>query len=98
MPKIRFAPVAAAHLKDLEERPDLAKRLKAVRSALGKLEVNPRHPGLKTHEYKGEKCPHGDKVFEAYAENQTPAAYRLFWCYEPAERDVILILAITPHP
>jgi len=37
------------------------------------------------------------KVFAAYAQNRTPGAYRIFWCYGPGKKD-ITILAITPHP
>ena len=40
--------------------------------------------------------PH-DKVFEAYAQNRTPGAYRVFWCYGP-EAGQITVIAITPHP
>jgi hypothetical protein len=39
----------------------------------------------------------GEEVFEAYAENNTPGAYRIFWHYGPG-KDVITIIAITPHP
>jgi len=42
----------------------------------------------------GEK---GEKVFDTYAENKTPAAYRIFWHYGP-EPGGITIIAITPHP
>jgi hypothetical protein len=37
------------------------------------------------------------EVFEAYAENKTPAAWRIFWYYGP-DRKQITILTITPHP
>jgi hypothetical protein len=40
---------------------------------------------------------YGKEIFEAYAENNTPAAYRIFWCYGP-EKDNITIISITPHP
>jgi hypothetical protein len=73
-----------------------AKRLKAVRKALGMLEVDPRHPGLHTHKYESLSTAEYD-VFEAYAENKTPAAFRIFWRYGPAPK-TITILAITPHP
>lgn len=70
-----------------------------MRAALGKLQINPRHGSLNTHEFKGVTCPHGDKLWEAYAQNRTPGAYRIFWCYMPKPaRDTILIVAITPHP
>ncbi|MHB8829348.1 MAG: type II toxin-antitoxin system RelE family toxin [Syntrophales bacterium] len=73
------------------------KRLQAVRKSLGFLSENPRHPGLRTHEFTSLKGPQGEKVFEAYAEQSTPAAYRVFWYYGPQESQ-ITIIAITPHP
>jgi len=73
------------------------KRLRAVRKTLGLLESNPRHPSLQTHQYSKLSGPHGQKVFEAYAENRTPAAFRVFWCYGP-EAGQLTIVAISPHP
>jgi plasmid stabilization system protein ParE len=60
---------------------------------------NPRHPGLNTHEFDSIEHPFDKKakVFEAYVQNRTPGAYRLFWCYGP-EKNEITIIAITPHP
>ena len=57
------------------------------------------HAGLKTHEYDSIANPFDDKkkVFEAYAQNKTPGAYRVFWCYGPGAKE-ITILAITAHP
>ena len=75
----------------------LSKRYKAVKKAIQFLSQNPRHPGLRTHEFISLKGPKGEKVFEAYAEQATPAAYRVFWYYGPKE-DQITILSITPHP
>jgi hypothetical protein len=72
---------------------------KQVAKAIQHLSQDPRHRGLQTHEYTS--LPHpfdtGGKVFEAYAQNKTPGAYRIFWCYGP-ERDELTIIAITPHP
>lgn len=98
MPKIKFSEEAARQYRELEKDKGRTKRFKAVRSALGKMEVNLRHPGLRTHEFKTHICPHNDKLFEAYAENNTAAAFRIFWCYDPNERDQIVIVAITEHP
>lgn len=64
---------------------------------LGFLQTNPRHPGLNTHKYTDLRGPRGEDVFEAYAQNRTPGAYRVFWYYGPGKRE-ITILAITPHP
>ena len=63
------------------------------------IQANPRHPGLHTHEYSSLENPFNskEKVFEAHAQNNTPGAYRVFWCYGPEKRQ-ITIIAITPHP
>lgn len=95
--ELRFTGRASIQLDALESDISLAKRLKAVRKALGLLEANPRHPGLNTHKFESIKGPNGEEVFEAYAENKTPAAWRIFWIYGPG-RNQITILAITPHP
>ena len=92
-----FTDRAAVDLDALEADAGLAKRLKAVRKALGLLETNPRHPGLNTHKFSSLKGPGGEEVFEAYAENKTPAAWRIFWHYGPDNKQ-ITILTITPHP
>jgi hypothetical protein len=88
---------ARAELEAIEQNPAQVKRLKAVRKALAFLENNPRHPGLKTHKYTSMTSETGEDVFEAYAENNTPGAHRIFWHYGPG-KDVITIIAITPHP
>jgi len=73
------------------------KRYKAVKKTIGFLAINPRHNSLQTHEYLSLKGPNGEKVFEAYAEQNTPAAYRVFWYYG-SSRGIITIFAITSHP
>lgn len=95
--ELLFTDQANANLDSLEADASLAKRLKAVRKALALLETNPRHPGLNTHKFSSLKGPGGEEVFEAYAENKTPAAWRIFWYYGPDKKQ-ITILAITPHP
>jgi hypothetical protein len=61
------------------------------------LAKNPHHPSLQTHEFTSFKGTKGEKVFEAYAEQNTPGAYRLIWYYGP-DRGKITIFVITPHP
>ncbi len=95
--KLLFTIQASDDLDHLLSDPALNKRLKAVRKALGYLENNPKHPSLNTHKYSSLKGPTGEEVFEAYAENKTPAAYRIFWYYGPDKKQ-ITIVAITPHP
>lgn len=72
---------------------------KQVQQSVARLTTDPKHPGLKTHEYSSLAHPfkRGEKVFEAYAQNHTPGAYRVFWCYGPSKEE-ITIIAITPHP
>ena len=81
----------------LANDPSLNKRFKAVRKALAYLQANPRHPSLNTHKFTSLEGPNSEDIFEAYAENKTPAAYRIFWYYGP-DKNQITILTITPHP
>jgi len=92
-----FTPRADEDLTKLENDRGLEKRLNAVRKALGYLETNPKHPSLNTHEFTSLSKQYGIKVYEAYAENKTSAAYRIFWHYGPEKKN-ITIIAITPHP
>ena len=95
--QLKFTLQAQNDLRALESDSNLHKRLKAVRKTLGYLETNPRHPSLHTHKYTALCGPKGEDIFETYAENNTPAAYRIFWFYGPDQKD-ITIIAITPHP
>jgi len=72
---------------------------KQVYKCIELLAANPRHPGLHTHEFHSLPHPYDKKkkVFEAYAQNRTSSAYRVFWCYGP-QADKITVIAITPHP
>jgi hypothetical protein len=88
---------AGEQLERLKIDKGLLKRYKAVKKAIQFLSQNPRHPGLQTHEFTSLNAPKGEKVFEAYAEQSTPAAYRIFWYYGPKEKQ-ITIISITPHP
>lgn len=95
--ELMFTEQADKDLTDLETNAHLKKRLKAVRKALGYLQSNPRHPSLNTHKFSSIQGKAGEEVFEAYAENNTPAAYRIFWHYGP-DKENITIIAITAHP
>jgi len=97
--EIRFTATAFETLKRLEKDPGKEGLVRQIKKTLGFLQTNPRHPSLSTHPY--ETIPHpfqaGEKVFAAYAQNKTPSAYRIFWCYGP-EKKQIAVIAITPHP
>lgn len=49
------------------------------------METNLRHPSLNTHKYDTLNGPNGEDVFESYAQNKTPGAYRVFWHYGPPQ-------------
>jgi hypothetical protein len=94
------AEALAARRKKRKSKASKAEGLFAqVQKCVELLLANPRHPGLRTHEYHSLAHPLDPKgkVFEAYAQNRTPGAYRVFWCYGPGKKD-IAIIAITPHP
>jgi len=92
--ELYFTDMAQEHYDGLAPQ-----KLAKVKKALRFLKVNPRHPGLNTHVYHGIENPvdASAPVFEAYVENNTPGAYRLFWVFGP-QRSQITVLAITPHP
>lgn len=100
---LRFTDEAKAQHEEMKKDPALAAELKQLNKALGYLETNPRHPSLQTHEFTSLSTSEY-KVFEAYAQNQTPGAYRIFWRYGPDEKvgkkriPVIKIIAVVPHP
>ena len=94
---LKFEPLADLQLKKIKHSPALDKQYKAVSKSLKFLSSNPRHGGLQTHRHYGKTGAEGEKVFEAYAENNTPGAYRIFWHYGPAP-NTITVLEITPHP
>jgi len=88
---------ADSDLLEIENDPSKKTILKAVRKTLGFMETNLRHPSSDTHGFSSLQGPNGEKVFEAYVQQKTPAAYRIFWYYGP-DRKQITIVAITPHP
>lgn len=101
--ELKYTEEAKRQLDKLSQDKSLQKRFKSVLKSLRFLAENPAHPSLNTHKYESLTGPEGVDVFEAYAENKTPAAYRIFWCYYPAKKPeaylgTITVIAITPHP
>ena len=88
---------AERNIEQLRKSKAQTKRFQAVSKCLRLLSTNPRHPGLRSHEYTSLSGRNGEKVFEAYAENNTPGAYRVFWHYGPGKNE-ITIIAVTAHP
>lgn len=92
-----FTEKADSQLDFLENSSDKKVVLKAVRKTLALMETNLRHPSLETHEYSDLEGVNGEKIFESYAQNRTPGAYRIFWHYGP-KKGQITVVAIVPHP
>lgn len=95
--ELNMSDEAERGLAELEGNPANAARLRKVINTLARIEQNPRHPGLNTHQYMGRKGPHGETVWQAYVENRTPGAWRIWFSYGPG-REVISIITIGPHP
>lgn len=74
-----------------------AKKLAKVRRTLGRLQQDPRHPGLNSHKYDSIEGVNGEEVWESYVENNTPSAWRVFWHYGP-DRQTITVVTMGPHP
>jgi len=103
--ELRFKPSANEQYDRIKSDPALRGILKQVRKTLGYLETNLQAKSLQTHEYESLTKRYGKKVFEAYVQQDTPAAYRVFWHYGPDKIDkngeripIITVVAITPHP
>jgi hypothetical protein len=88
---------AAETLEKLKRNKSQHRILKDVVKTFRLMEQNIRHPSLNSHEFKSLKGPNGEKIFEVYAQQKTPGAYRILWYYGPG-KDIVSIVAIIPHP
>ena len=95
--ELEWTDEAKATYIHLKSNASQKKRYKAVKKTIELLAKNPRHKSLQTHQYFSLKGPNGEKVLEAYAEQKTSAAYRVFWFYG-LSRGRITVFAITPDP
>lgn len=95
--KLLFNDDAKKQFQHLESSKGKQIVFKAVCKTLALMETNIRHPSLNTHKYSTLHGPKGEDVFESYAQNKTPGAYRVFWYYGPKKGE-ITIVAIIPHP
>ena len=94
-----FTETATQTLEKLQKNSAKQGLVKQIKQSLGFLQTNPKHPSMHSHPYGAITNPLDPdaKVFEAYAQNNTPGAYRIFWSYGPQKTQITLI-AITPHP
>ncbi len=95
--RLEFTNEAEAVLSDLSASAQYQKKLDKVRRTLGRIQRNPRHPGLNSHECDSIDGLAGEEVWEGYVEDRTPSAWRVFWHYGPAQ-GVITIVTIGTHP
>ena len=102
--RLRFTDGALQTLESLASQKAKPGLYRQVCKTLAFLETDTRHPSLRTHHFSSLVGPDGAKVWEAYVQNRTPGAYRVFFCYGPDGVEkvrriaMITILAITPHP
>lgn len=93
-----YTPEAQAIIKDLAGRSQYAAKYRKIRKALRLLkEIGPSHPGLYSHPYQSIPGPGGVSLWEAYVENRTPSAWRIWWIYG-STADTITIVTLGPHP
>ena len=108
--QILWTPEAAAQFQELQQAAEAAVRKRRKTKQFGLFQQvegcirkfsaqGPCHLGLHSHPFSSLPNPLNpeEKVFESYAQNRMPGAYRVFWCYGPKQGQITLI-AITPHP
>ena len=100
-----FAPEADEQLAYLENSPAHKGALKQVRKVLGYLETNLKAKSLRIHPFESLTKRYDIAVFQAYAQQNTPGAYRILWHYGPDGKDkkgkripIITVINITKHP
>ena len=76
---LEFTDESKAQLAHLKGDKSLAAPFKAVTKALQFRQTDPRHNSLQSKPYDSLKSPDGERVFESYAQQTTPGAYRDFW-------------------
>lgn len=95
--QIDFTDNSLDQLNQIKSDPTKRGVAKAISKSIGLMCSNLRHPSLHTHKYDNLRGPNNEEVFESYAQNKTPGAYRIFWYYGPG-RKRITVLEICPHP
>ena len=102
---VELTPTAEANKKAIDKDKSDPGLSRQVNKALGFLSSNPKHPSLVSHKFESLTNPKNSKepIFESYAQNNTPSAYRIFWIYgsirrPPTSGKIITVFAITPHP
>ena len=93
--KLRFSDEARDQFAALDT--DERKR-KKIAKCFGLIEIDPKNGGLHSHKYSVMKASDGSSdVWESYVENNTPAAWRVFWISGPGKGQTTIV-AVTDHP
>lgn len=93
---IEMTPLALKQYEGIKKREPKQGLLKQIKKTIKFLRENPRHPSLHTHKNQKLSDLHGLDIFQAYAQNYTPGAYRIFFIY--SRKDEITITSIEAHP
>lgn len=86
---IELTETAREQINQLVGDPSKKVVAKAVIKSLSFMRTNIKHPSLNTHKYNEMSGLNGETVFESYAQNNTPGAYRIFWFYGPESRSLL---------
>ena len=65
--------------------------------ALRHLSLDPKYPGLNSHEIPQLTKRVGKKVWQSYLENRKSGAMRMYWVYGPQKQE-ITIIGLASHP
>jgi len=93
---IKMTPLALKQLEEIKKREPRQGLLKQIIKTIRFLSENPRHPSLHTHKNQKLSNLHNLDIFQVYAQNYTPGAYRIFFTY--SAKDEITITSIEAHP
>jgi len=93
---IKMTPLALKQLEEITKREPRQGLLKQITKTIRFLSENPRHPSLHTHKNQKLSNLHKLDIFQVYAQNYTPGAYRIFFTY--SAKDEITITSIETHP
>ena len=94
--ELGFSDRAKEQLTALKTNKGLAKHHKAIQEAFKNYSAIQDTPACKLMSFILSKVRITKKVFEAYAEQNTPAAHRIFFYYGP-QKGVISIISVERH-